>query len=84
MMMINLINDMFLDVDVSPQLFRHSGDGDSAGFPEGLAERLRRAEAEVEELRRFRRAREVSGGVVADGNLHTMHCHFTHRNGYLP
>ena len=48
---------LFLEVDISAaQLFRHSGDGDDEPrFPEGLAERLRRAEAEVEELRRLPR-----------------------------
>lgn len=53
---------LFSEVDISAaQLFRHSGDGDDdAGFPEGLAERLRRAEAEVEELRRL--PRQGSGG----------------------
>ena len=49
---------------------RHSGDGDDEPrFPEGLAERLRRAEAEVEELRRLPRQGEGDG------------IHFNGRNG---
>ena len=48
---------------------RHSGDGDDEPrFPEGLAERLRRAEAEVEELRRLPRQGEGDGIQPTMGN----------------